>query len=118
MPHFMSRALMDRYLLDDKTRFWVELDDIIELYPIRNYEIEIDHRYENVVSLDLDTRVLAMSELFKYSETSNLTYLIGLAEKLRHKCTIAKRGDLRDSLTFEIRKARKKSHAKTARKTK
>jgi hypothetical protein len=105
----MSKNLLDKYSLDDDTKFWIELDEIIELYPIRDYNLESEplKRYQNVVSMDLDTRVLAMKELFKFSG-SNYNYLVDLSNKLKEKCINDDRYDLCLTLDFAMQEAREK----------
>lgn len=101
--HFLSRNQLDRFVLDDDVRFWVELDDIIELNPIRDYKVIIDVRYENKVSLDLDTRVKAILDLFE-SKRSDKFYVLEMAINLRNKCIQANRQDLVEFLDVEVQK--------------
>lgn len=62
--NFFSRTQLDKYALDDDTRFWVELYETIELNPIREFKnVIIETPYENKISLDLDTRIKAIIEL-------------------------------------------------------
>ena len=111
--NFFSRSQLDRYALDDDTRFWVELYETIELNPIREFKnIIIEIPYENKVSLDLDTRISAIIELLG-SKKSNIFYVMGMAERLRDKCIKENRYDLietfssikRNTLDYVIKQA-------------
>lgn len=98
----ISRCQLDRYALDDDVRFWLELDEQIELYPIRDFKCEVnDTPYEHHVSLDLDTRVLAMNEMFN-NKHLNIRYVIRSAYLLREKCIKAEREDLVNRLDAAI----------------
>ena len=101
--HFLSRTQMDRFILDDQTRFWQEIDELPELNPIRDYKVVIDVHYENKVSLDLDTRVKAILTLFE-SKRSDKFYILEMAINLRNKCIKADRTDLVDFLDVEVQK--------------
>ncbi len=91
------QGFIDKNLLDDDTRFWIELDQCIELNPIREYKnIVIEDPYEHTVSLDLNTRVIALIDLItnaKYNN-SNTSYLIKLTNKLIERCREQNRNDL------------------------
>lgn len=80
---------VDLHILDDDARFWLELDEIPELNPIREYKnTVIEDPYEHTVSLDLETRVASLINLIanaKYSN-SNPTYLVKLANRLIMRC--------------------------------
>lgn len=80
---------VDLNILDDEARFWLELDEIPELNPIREYKnIVIDEPYEHSISFDLETRVAVLIELItnvKYNR-SNPRYLVKLANRLIQKC--------------------------------
>ena len=105
--NFFSRSQLDRYALDDDTRFWVELYDTIELNPIREFKnVIIEIPYENKVSLDLDTRISAIIELLG-SKKSNIFYVMEMAAKLRDKCIKENRYDLIETLDNEITKAKR-----------
>ena len=83
------QGFIDKNLLDDEARFWLELDEIPEMNPIREYKnIVIDEPYEHSVSFDLETRVAVLIELIanvKYNR-SNPRYLVKLANRLIQKC--------------------------------
>lgn len=105
--NFFSRTQLDKYALDDDTRFWVELYETIELNPIREFKnVIIETPYENKISLDLDTRIKAMIELLG-SKKSNKFYIMGMANKLRNKCINENRYDLIEMLDKEIVRRRK-----------
>ena len=105
--NFFSRNQLDKYALDDDTRFWVELYETIELNPIREFKnVIIETPYENKVSLDLDTRIKAIIELLG-SKKSNKFYIMGMANKLRNKCIKENRYDLIETLDNEIIRRRK-----------
>lgn len=105
--NFFSRSQLDKYALDDDTRFWVELYETIELNPIREFKnVIIETPYENKVSLDLDTRIRAIIELLG-SEKSNKFYIMRMATKLRNKCINENRYDLIEMLDKEIVRRRK-----------
>ena len=105
--NFFSRSQLDRYALDDDTRFWVELYETIELNPIREFKnVIIEIPYENKVSLDLDTRISAIIELLG-SKKSNIFYVMEMAAKLRDKSIKENRHDLIETLDKEIIRRRK-----------
>ena len=105
--NFFSRTQLDKYALDDDTRFWVELYETIELNPIREFKnVIIETPYENKVSIDLDTRIKAIIELLG-SKKSNKFYIMGMANKLRNKCIKENRYDLIETLDNEIIRRRK-----------
>lgn len=105
--NFFSRTQLDKYALDDDTRFWIELYETIELNPIREFKnVIIETPYENKVSLDLDTRIKAIIELLG-SKKSNKFYIMGMANKLRNKCIKENRYDLIETLDNEIIRRRK-----------
>jgi hypothetical protein len=93
------QGFLDKNILDEDVRFWIQLDEVIELNPIRDYHIELhdDSRYVHTVKLDLDTRVSALIELFKnakYSKRINKPYLLKLFKLLRERCIENTRYDL------------------------
>lgn len=106
--NFFSRSQLDKYALDDDTKFWVELYEIPEMNPIREYKgIIIEDPYEHTVSLDLDTRVSSIFELFE-SKKSNKLYIIKLANRLLENCINNGRLDLAEVLGIEIQKRKEK----------
>jgi len=105
--NFFSRTQLDKYALDDDTRFWIELYETIELNPIREFKnVIIETPYENKISLDLDTRIKAIIELLG-SKKSNKFYIMGMVNKLRNKCIKENRYDLIEMLDKEIVRRRK-----------
>lgn len=100
--NFFSRNQLDKYALDDDTRFWIELYEPIELNPIREFKnIVIDTPYENTVSLDLDTRIFAIIDLLN-SKKTNKYYILKLSARLREKCINENRQDLIEKLDPKV----------------
>lgn len=83
------QGFIDKNLLDDDARFWIEIFEIPELNPIREYKnIVIEQPYEHTISLDLETRVTSLIDLIanaKYN-SSNPAYLIKLTNRLIVRC--------------------------------
>lgn len=94
------QGFIDKNLLDEDARFWVELYETPELNPIRDYKnTVIENHYEHAVSLDLETRVSSLIDLIvnaKYNN-SNPKYLVKLANILIEKCRE------QDELELELR---------------
>lgn len=88
---------VDLHILDDDARFWLELDEIPELNPIREYKNTIiEEPYQHTVSLDLETRTKSLVDLITNSgyNNSNPRYLVKLANRLIIKCRENGRQDL------------------------
>lgn len=99
-----TERFMDLYSIDDDARFWLDLDEVPELNPIREYKnIVIEVPYESVVSYDLEIRVKAMVKLFD-SKRSNKKYLMKMLTKLQGKCRQEDRLDLVRLLDLELQK--------------
>lgn len=95
---------VDLHIIDDEARFWLELDEIPELNPIREYKnIVIEVPYESTVSYDLETRTASLIKLFD-SKRSNKKYLIKMLIRLQDKCEQEGRSDLVRLLDQELQK--------------
>lgn len=106
--NFFSRNQLDKYALDDDTRFWIELYEPIELNPIREFKnVVIDVPYENKVSLDLDTRIFAIIDLLD-SKKTNKYYILKLSDRLREKCINENRQDLVEKLDSKVIEIKRK----------
>lgn len=97
------KGFLDKNTLDDDVRFWIQLDEVIELNPIRDYHMELcdDSKYVHTIKLDLDTRVSTLIELFKnakYNKRINKPYLLKLFKSLRERCITSNRYDLIEAL--------------------
>ncbi len=91
-------SFVDKNLLDDDARWWIELFEIPEMNPIREYKYTIiEEPYQNTVSLDLDTRVRVLLDLIedaKHNKNCNKAYLKKLTNYLVEKCSKCNRIDL------------------------
>lgn len=107
LQYLSLRGYLDKYTLDDDIKFWIELDSIIELNPIREYKnIIIEEPYEHTVKLDLNTRTFAIINLInncKYNKKLNKAYLLSMAINLRERALDAGREDLANSLEVAIK---------------
>jgi hypothetical protein len=94
------KNFLDTHSIDDEARWWLEIESTLEFNPIREYKnVVLEDRYEHTVSLDLDTRVKVLIELFKeakYNKRINKTYLGKMTLALRAKCK--DRPDLIDTI--------------------
>jgi hypothetical protein len=84
------KNFLDTHSIDDEARWWLEIESTLEFNPIREYKnVVLEDRYEHTVSLDLDTRVRVLTDLFseaKYNNRINKGYLIKLANSLKSRC--------------------------------
>ena len=83
--------------LDDFARWLLDLEEFPELSADRDFLGDIEERYQNTVSLDLDTRTQVLSSLLLENAKHhkfNKNYLIKLANRLITKCRLANREDL------------------------
>ena len=97
LNYLTLQGFVDKNLLDDDARFWIELYDIPELNPIREYKNTIiEEPYQHTVSLDLETRTESLIDLITNSgyNNSNPRYLVKLANRLIVKCRENTRQDL------------------------
>lgn len=97
LNYLTLHGFVDKNMLDDDARFWIELYEIPELNPIREYKNDvIEDPYQHTVSLDLYTRTVALTDLIvnaKY-DNSNPAYLVKLANNLIARCRECHRHDL------------------------
>ncbi len=89
--YFSLKDFLANNTLDDDARWFLELENTIELNPIREYKnVEISEEpYEHSINLDLETRVPALIEMIEYNKKSKRHdnhYLKTLAIKLKEKC--------------------------------
>jgi hypothetical protein len=98
LQYLSLKGYLDKYTLDDDIKFWLELDQVIELNPIREYKnIIIEEPYEHTVKLDLDTRTSSLINLIKkskYNKRLNANYLCSMAIRLQEKASKVDRLDL------------------------
>lgn len=84
------KNFLDTHSIDDEARWWLEIESTLEFNPIREYKnVVLEDRYEHTVSLDLDTRVRVLTELFseaQYNKRINKEYLVKLANSLKSRC--------------------------------
>ena len=84
------KNFLDNHSIDDEARWWLEIESTLEFNPIREYKnVVLEDRYEHTISLDLDTRVRVLADLFKeakYNSRVNKVYLTKLANSLKEKC--------------------------------
>jgi hypothetical protein len=70
---FIEKYIFDQYILDHEASWWIEIDEEGEVYPVLEIEYEINNDLESVakVHFDLETRVNAILEIFKFAKLRN-----------------------------------------------
>ena len=100
----ISVGLARKLSLDDQASWYIELSEEIEQFPIKEYTELFRKNNASTASvciLDLDVRCHALIDLLDKSK-GNSDYQIGLAKKLKTKCTSKDRNDLSDLLDSAI----------------
>ena len=100
----ISVGLARKLSLDDQASWYIELSEEIEQFPIKEYTELFRKNNASTASvciLDLDVRCHALIDLLDKSK-GNSDYQIGLAKKLKTKCTSKDRNDLSDLLDSAV----------------
>ena len=84
--YFSLKDFLSKNTLDDDTRWFLELEETIELNPIREYKnVVIDEPFIHHINLNLDDRVSTLIKMFEESQKIkryNNAYLRKLAQRL------------------------------------
>ena len=97
-------GLARKLSLDDQASWYVELYEDIDQFPVKECAELFKKNNASTASvciLDLDVRCHALIDLLDKSK-GNSDYQIGLAKKLKTKCTSKDRNDLSDLLDSAI----------------
>ena len=106
LQYFSFTKFIDKNTLDDDTRWFLELEETLELNPIREYKnVVIDEPFIHHINLDLDDRVSTLIKMFEENQKIkryNNAYLRKLAHRLIVLSWDNDRPDLEEKLLLFI----------------
>ena len=106
LQYFSLKDFLSKNTLDDDTRWFLELDETIELNPIREYKnVVIDEPFIHHINLNLDDRVEILIRMFEDNQKRrkyNNKYLRKLANRLIVLSWDNDRPDLEEKLLLLI----------------